>query len=736
MSAKIVFDGFRQQSIRNLAISTTIACVIMGSLQVWFFFKKPEHASLWALSLWFACAGCSALVQWRLHAHNIQLTSFILLLTSTFGSIALGLVEQSTVALLVLGLGSPILIIGLLTAGLLHKHNNWFYGLPLLFIVAMVLRYWLNPIPFISEVDELISVLLMGSLSLLLIAHNSRFIFRMTHQAFLEGEEIRHALEQANEGLQKARDAALAATKAKSTFLATMSHELRTPLNAIIGYTELMLEDLSLQQEESQELTPDLRRIDTAAKHLLTLISDILDLSKIEAGRMDLYIDTISITEMVHMVVSTVKPMLEQHQTQLHLEVEEDIGVMRADHTKLRQILLNLLSNAAKFTSQGKVALTVKSQSSETDGDGIQFTISDTGIGIDTDKIKQLFDPFMQADDSTTRKYGGTGLGLTITKHFCEMMRGTIQVCSTPGKGSQFDVWIPRYVLTTEASSSRSELELPPGMSLQTSLHPHSNGKPRDLVLVVDDDTQTRKMIQRMLNREGFTVRFATSGPEALALAREIEPIAITLDVLMPEMNGWEVLKELKKTPETAHIPVVMLTMVDKQKIGFSLGAAEYLTKPIERSTLLQTLNRFRRQHMKTRTLVIDDDANVRQMTRRILEREGWDVDEAMNGKQALEQLQVAKPQVILLDLMMPEVDGFQVLEALRANKDLARIPVVVLTGKELSQEERTALLGKIPMIHKQNHPELQLLRDLRTAIEQSVLSKQEQHKNINSLSA
>lgn len=489
--------------------------------------------------------------------------------------------------------------------------------------------------------------------------------------------------------LRKASEMAEQANRAKSAFLANMSHELRTPMNAIIGYGEMLQEEAVETGQE--DFIPDLEKITAAGKHLLALINDILDLSKIEAGRMDLFLERFDVRTMLDEVVSTVSPLIKKNSNSLDVDAPDDLGVVRADVTKTRQVLFNLLSNAAKFTKNGRIILAA-SRVSEGNNSWIEFSIKDEGIGIEADKISKLFEEFTQADDSTTRNYGGTGLGLAITRRFCRMMGGDITVESTPGSGSVFTVRLPTEVNALEAARASdgsaavaAETPVPDSRETELSRDGHS-------VLVIDDDAVTCDMLRRIFEKEGYTVTVALQAEEGLRLAREIKPDAITLDVMMPGMDGWTLLRNLKQDPEVRHIPVIMLSMVDDKGTGYSLGAAEYLTKPVDRAHLTQVLQKYMQHESTGPVLVVDDNAEDRLMLCRLLVKEGFAVNEAGNGKEALESATQQLPAVVILDLMMPEMDGFEFLEVFRKNGAWQEVPVIVLTAMDLDEHELAEL--------------------------------------------
>jgi len=478
------------------------------------------------------------------------------------------------------------------------------------------------------------------------------------------------------------------ANRYKSEFLANMSHELRTPLNAIIGYSEMLQEEAEDVGQEA--FVPDLQKIHGAGKHLMSLINNILDLSKIEAGKMDFYLEDFEIVPMIQEIVTTIKPLVEKNANTLELHAPDNLGAMHADLTKVRQTLFNLLSNACKFTERGAIILGVNRE--RVDGeDWISFRVSDTGIGMSPEQTSRLFQSFTQADASTTRKYGGTGLGLAISQKFCQMMGGDITVESAPGQGSIFTVRVPAEVVESKAAPLPPSEE-PASIALQSPA-----GAPT--VLVIDDDPTVRDLMRRFLSKEGLQMIAATSGEEGIRLARELRPAVITLDVLMPGMDGWAVLTALKADPVLSDIPVIMLTIMDEKHMGYALGAADYLTKPINWERLAVLLRRYECARPPCPLLIVEDDAGMREMLRRRLEKESWTVIEAENGRVGLERMAESQPELILLDLMMPEMDGFQFLDEVRKHESWKSIPVIVMTAKELTVEDRQRLNGSVEKI-------------------------------------
>ena len=519
-------------------------------------------------------------------------------------------------------------------------------------------------------------------------------------QIHLATGELRNTLqelEQKNAELEIEREKAYEANQSKSQFLANMSHELRTPLNAIIGYSEMLEEELS--EVNDTKYVDDILKINSAGKHLLSLINDILDLSKVEAGKMNVFLETTEIVAICEYTVATIRPLAERNNNRLVLDCPTDIGEMYSDVTKIRQVLFNLLSNACKFTQHGEVTLAVRREEGP-EGDWITFSVSDTGIGMSEDQMQNLFEAFSQADATISRDYGGTGLGLAICKRFTELMGGHLTAKSKPGKGSIFRLQLPAEAKNHASTnlpivSSVSTLEkyaMDAVSARQGGERDHDRRERLSRVLVIDDDETVHDMLYRLLSREGFLVEIADNGESGVNKALELKPDVIVLDVLMPGMDGWDVLTRLKGNPETASIPVVMLTMVDDRSKGYTLGVTDYIYKPVDREKLVAAITRCVRYGDTAPILIVDDDASQRDLLKRTLEKDGWETIRAHNGRAALEAVRARTPSIIILDLMMPEMDGFEFLHTLRKNPETREIPVIVLTAMDLSNADQMML--------------------------------------------
>ena len=483
----------------------------------------------------------------------------------------------------------------------------------------------------------------------------------------------------AEEAVAAARDAAEAANRAKSQFIANMSHELRTPLSAVIGYSEMLAEEI--EDLGQPHLLKDLQKIETSARHLLSLINDVLDLSKIEAGRMTVSREDVDVGHLLDEVMTAAQGLVTKKRNRLVRETPATLGRMLSDDLKIRQCLLNLLGNAAKFTEDGTITLAARREQRNGE-DWLVFDVRDTGIGMSEEQLGRLFQRFSQADDSTTRQFGGTGLGLAITRAFCRKLGGDVTVASTPGEGTIFTIAIPAE-LPAGTEDNGETAEAPVTHQLEAG---------RNIVVVVDDDPAARDLMTRVLTREGFDVRCAADGKAGLQLARALKPRAVLLDVEMPHMNGWAVLHAIRSDPELADTPVIMATVVNEKSLGFALGATDYLIKPINWAKLRGATARLQVHAGSGTVLLVDDDGDARGMMKTMLAREGWHVLEAAHGQEALDRVSEGMPALILLDLMMPIMDGFEFLEHLRAREGGHRVPVVVLTARDMGPEEHAKL--------------------------------------------
>ncbi len=476
-----------------------------------------------------------------------------------------------------------------------------------------------------------------------------------------------------------------AANKAKSEFLANMSHELRTPLNAIIGFSEVLRDKLCGDLNEDQ--TEFVTDIHSSGQHLLQMINDILDLSKVESGKLELKYEEFELGKAVEAVLITLKGLANKKSLVIETAIHNPLDRLVADPTKFKQILYNLLSNAIKFTPENGTIRTITQRKEK---DSIEVKVTDTGIGIAPADYPKIFVGFSQVDSSYSRKYEGTGLGLALTKKLVEMHGGKIGFESTVGTGSVFYFTLPVNKGTRTRKESVHLLEAPEN---------------RGTILVVEDDPKTSELLCVFLNKSGYQTITAFDGEEALLKARKFKPFAITLDIMLPKKDGWEVLKELKEDTEVKDIPVLVISLVDNKDIGFGLGATDYLNKPISRNDLLSKLSSYgflpKLNNSQTKVLIIDDDPKSVELLNTLLSAEGYDVLTASGGKEGIDKTFFCKPDLILLDLMMPEVSGFDVVDKLKTSLETNTIPIIVITAKDLTLADKEKLNHCVSLVVK-----------------------------------
>ena len=530
----------------------------------------------------------------------------------------------------------------------------------------------------ISVVEELATALNLGFV---------RFL------DFQRLEEQNRALELANEQIQQAN-------RLKSEFLANMSHELRTPMNAIVGFTKIVHRKAAAQLEQRQ--VDNLERVLQSSEILMALINDILDLSKIEAGRLEVVSEPFDMRGLIEGCIDTVSPMLKAG-VKLRTHLSRQLDKVESDPSRVRQIVINLLSNAAKFTETGEIRVGLRPIS----GDRVSVTVTDSGIGIPPESIDYIFDEFRQVDGTTTRKYGGTGLGLSISRKLAQMLGGDIEVSSVVGEGSTFAVTLPlRFSEAEETATEPTESATPQPVV----------GEGSRIVLAIDDDPNVISLITQEIEEEGYQVVGAQRALEGIEKANDLHPHAITLDIMMPGMDGWEAICRLKENPETREIPLIVVSIIDNKELGYRLGADEYLVKPVDRESLARVLQKF--EGRGKQVLVCDDDPAIVELTRQLLEEDGYEVRAAANGQLALDEIARERPDVLLLDLMMPVMDGFETLNHLRENPETADLPVVIITAKDLAADELDQLRSEAARIIEKNGLDRdRILKELRESM-------------------
>ena len=493
-------------------------------------------------------------------------------------------------------------------------------------------------------------------------------------------DEVNGLIDARTSEMETARDEARDASDQKTKFFANMSHELRTPLNAILGYGEMLYEDC--EDLGYDDLLPDLKKITSSGTHLLSLINNILDLSKIEAGKMELFVTSFEIENMVQTIKDVSEPLAAKNDNGFVINLDGAMGSMSQDETKLRQCLTNFLSNGFKFTKNGTVTLDVKARMID-DVEFIDFAVIDTGAGMSPEGVAKVFEEYTQAERSTSANYGGTGLGLPISKKFAEMMGGDVIVTSEEGVGSVFTMSVPREC----PEYNEDEVE-----GNVINLDDQDN-----LVVLVDDDVAMHDLIKRTISKLNLTLLGATNSEKGMELIREVKPKLILLDVLMPGRDGWSLLKECKTDKDLKDIPVIMISQLNQSNLAASLGANDYLTKPIDRSHFINTLKRILGNDTKDKkVLVIDDDKDVRELLSRLLKDAGYRPIDARDGKEGLERTK-DEPALIILDLEMPRMDGFEFLDNyIKDVPEESRAPVLVFSGKDLTDVQEDLLKERV----------------------------------------
>ncbi len=581
-------------------------------------------------------------------------------------------------------------------------------------VLASLRDYSQEKIEFVDTMCRQMAVAISNLESYQTVQRQAEELQRQGEELAMQNEELisqsdelraqQHALEEKNREVERAN-------RAKSEFLANMSHELRTPLNSIIGFSEVLEDQKFGQLNETQRKY--IHNINTSGMHLLQLINDVLDLSKVEAGKMSLHYEDFQISAALHDIEAAIRNELDKKNISFDMEIDEGLVSLNADKQKVRQIMLNLLSNAVKFTQEGgKITVCAKGV-----GGSLQISVTDTGIGIKPEDIKRIFARFQQLDSKTARGYQGTGLGLALTRKFVEMHGGKIWVESELGKGSMFTFTIPLRPKSKE---------FPKEVTYSDVLE---NGNKCPLILVVEDDRKSSELLQGYLMSEGYKTATAWTGKEAVDKAKNLKPMAITLNVNLAGESGWKVLEKLKETPETKDIPLIIVSMVEDRDRGFSLGAVDFLVKPITREQLVQTLKKLgltvRPETGPVHILVIDDEPKTVELVAAVLEAEGYCVQKAYGGQEGVDLATKQGYDLIILDLMMPKVDGFDVVEELKRHAGSKDVPIIIATAKDLTEDDLLRLRGKVESIaQKGRFSKEELLRDIK-GIETARLKRQ-----------
>jgi signal transduction histidine kinase/CheY-like chemotaxis protein len=509
-----------------------------------------------------------------------------------------------------------------------------------------------------------------------------------------EFEKKNQELSKAYREVEELNKSVTEVNRLKSEFLSNMSHELRTPLNSILALSSILLARMDGDLNEEQE--KQLKIIEKSGKNLLRLINDILDLSKIDSGHMDIFNSEYAVHDFTESLRVTILPMLKETDLEFRIDVEPGIDMHSTDENKLKQILLNLISNAIKFTPKGSITLMVRQTKFD---DVLEYAVKDTGIGIETSHFETIFDPFRQIDGSATRKYGGTGLGLAVTKKLVELLGGKISVESEIGKGSMFKFILPAK-MRAGASAMMTDKEIAGMISKEKASQelpeekdfvPDPNKK---TIMVIDDDHEFLYVMKKYITEGNYQILPVSKSETVLTKAAQYNPDVITLDIMMPKKDGWEILQELKRTPETKNIPVAIISMIDNKKLGYSLGTSDYLVKPISQDMLLKRLNKLSEERGLRKILIVDDDLSQAELVEEILESDDFISEVATSGEMAIQFAKRKPYDLVILDLLMPQIDGFAVLKNLQSDPFTEKMPVLVLTGKLLTQEDQKKLTG------------------------------------------
>lgn len=539
----------------------------------------------------------------------------------------------------------------------------------------------------------------------------------------------------AEEALWIAKEEAESASQTKNNFLANISHEFRTPLNAILGFTEIL--QVAAKKNNQPDFVEDLQAIESAGRHLLNLINDILDFVKIQSGKVNFNIKSFQISKLLAEVTTTLRPLAEKNGNTLVLEEPDDLGLMKSDVNRVRQILLNLLGNACKFTSNGSIRLSAKLDDKE-NPTSIFIDISDTGIGLDPRQMEKLFQEFAQGEHSGDHKFEGTGLGLPISRHLCQALGGDIEVDGELGKGTTFKVHLPLQIstetdflkkpenseipekpeMTSAPSSPKASLARAITPPAEVAVDPSNDALSKKTVLIIDDDSSVCDLIRQFANREGLRTEMAFNADDGIRLARKLTPDIIFLDIILSDADGWEVIKVLKDEAKLKSIPIVVISHIPEDEKSQAMGVSDYLRKPLNSDMLTSTLKKVNASENHSSILIVEDDQTTRETLSRMLKQEGWQVGVVSDKKSALEYLGKEKPGLVILDISLGGREGYDILSEIRKNKDWSAMPIIIFTAKNISKEEYVVLNESVQKIfQKGNCTRAELFNQIRTLI-------------------